>query len=424
VFLKNVLDSDRLEKIRIFLLSSFAFCLPLNQKWSTLILLALVAILLLMKKEKVIFWNLTFLLPPLLYLVIVASLFYSDQFEFRYLEQRASLIAFPIIFSAARLIKEDRIKVFKYFVWGCALAILMCYLNAFYNSISIVNGSVIFKPVVNDQFSFMYSVVRDGNYFFSSWFSLFHQTTYFALYLNASIAIILAFSLWKKNKANYFFLLLFPMVIFQLSSKIGLIICGMIFMIYGLSKLQKIVYKGLFVTVFLAIGTLFILKNPRVKIMTETLMERGITIEPSERYGYSLRLMSWDAALTVFYKNPIIGVGVGDTQAELNQVYANKGYIQPLKEKLNAHNQFLQTMLVGGSIGLIVLLGILWSIFHKVRTSKFNNYKFFNTLFLIMITLSFMLESVLNRYSGISFFFFFYYLIITQEQYKSIVNGN
>lgn len=424
MFLKNVLASDRLEKIRIFLLALFAFCLPLNQKWSTLILLALVAVLLLMKKEKAIFWNLTFLLPPLLYVVIILSLFYSEQFEFRYLEQRASLIAFPIIFSTSRLLQKERIKVFNYFVWGCTLAIVMCYLNAFYNSISIINGDIVFKPVVNDEFSFMYSVVRDGNYFFSSLFSLFHQTTYFALYLNVAIAIILAFTLWKKSKIYYFFLFLFPMVIFQLSSKISLIICVIVFMAYGLSKPQKYLHKVIFIVVFCAVGTLFTLKNPRVKIMAETLIERGITIEPSERYGYSLRLMSWDAALTVYSKNPIIGVGVGDTQTELNQVYADKGYVQPLKEELNAHNQFLQTMLVGGSIGLLVLLGILWSIFQKVRSSHFNSYKFFNTLFLIMITLSFMLESVLNRYSGISLFFFFYYLIITQEQHKPMVNGN
>lgn len=344
--------------------------------------------------------------------------------EFRYLEQRASLIAFPIIFSAVRLNQKEFLKVLEYFVWGCALAVLICYGYAFYNSIVVVNGGMIFKPVVNDEFSFMYSVVRDGNYFFSSHFSVFHQSTYFATYLNAAIAAILAFSLWKKQKVHLFFLVLYPLVIFQLSSKISLLICGLIFMIYGLSRIQNKLYKALFVAAIFSISTLFILKNPRSKIMVETLFEKGFTIDPAERYGYSLRLMSWDAALNVISQNPIIGVGVGDTQSELNAVYKKKGYNQPLKEELNSHNQYLQIMLVCGFYGILALFGLLWFIFKSTQYDILLENRFFIVLFLMMITLSFLFESVLNRYSGISFFIFFYYLIITQEKRKSSDDGN
>ncbi|TMM58951.1 O-antigen ligase family protein [Maribacter algarum] len=424
MFLENVFGLERLEKTRIFLLVLLAFCMPLHQKWSTIVLLALVVVSLVSKKHKATFWSLPFLLPPILYLMIALSLLYSERMEFRYLEQRASLMAFPIIFSASRLTSKDRVKLFEYFVLGCALAVLICFGNAFYNSFSIIDGELIFKPVVNDAFSFMYSVVRDGNYFFSSHFSVFHQTTYFAIYLNTAIAIILAFSLWKKSKIHFILLLLFPLVIFQLSSKISLLICGLIYVVYGLSRIGNKVYKGLFVAIIFSIGTLFLLQNPRSKIMIETLFERGFTIEPSERYGYSLRLMSWDAALYVASKNPFLGVGVGDTQKELNAVYESKGYTQPLKEELNAHNQFLQIALVCGVVGVLIFIWLLWNLIRKSRLSNTPNNRLFNLLFLIMITLSFLFESVLNRFSGISFFFFFYYLIITQEERKTMVNGN
>lgn len=225
---------ERREKTWVFLLALFAFCLPLHQKWSTLVLLALVAISLFMRKEKKTFWNAPFFLPPLLYLIIALSLLYSEQWEFRYLEQRASLVAFPIIFSAAGLIPKDRKKVYEYFILGCAAAVIICYGVAFYNSFSFLEGELVFKPVVNDEFSFMYAVVRDGNYFFSTHFSIFHQTTYFAIYLNVAIALILAFSFWKKSKIYIFLLFLFSLSIFQLSSKISILICGVIFIIYEL----------------------------------------------------------------------------------------------------------------------------------------------------------------------------------------------
>lgn len=424
MFLENIIGGERLEKTRISLLVLLVFCMPLHQKLTTLVILVLVAVSLFSKKHKTIYWNLSFLLPSLLYIMIALSLLYSEQMEFRYLEQRASLLAFPIIISASRLTSKDRDKLFEYFVWGCTLAVLICYGNAFYNSFSIIDGELIFKPVVNDAFSFMYSVVRDGNYFFSSHFSVFHQTTYFAIYLNTAIAIILAFSLWKKSKIHFFLLLLFTLVIFQLSSKISLLICGLIFITYGLSRIRNALYKGLFVAVVFSIGTVFILKNPRSKIMIETLLEKGFTIDPNERYGYSLRLMSWDAALKVASKNPFLGVGVGDTQKELNAVYATKGYNQPLKEELNAHNQFLQIALVCGIVGVLIFIGLLWNLVRKTRLSNASNNRLFNLLFLIMITLSFLFESVLNRFSGISFFFFFYYLIITQEEQKTMVNGD
>jgi len=424
VFLKEIFDLKRRERTWVFLLSLFAFCLPLHQKWSTLVLLALVAISLVMRKEKKTFWNLPFFLPPLLYLIIALSLLYSEQWEFRYLEQRASLVAFPVVFSAVGLIPKDRKRVFEYFIWGCAAAVMICYGVAFYNSLSFLAGELIFKPVVNDEFSFMYAVVRDGNYFFSTHFSIFHQTTYFAIYLNVAIALILAFSFWKKSKIHLFLLLLFSLSIFQLSSKISILICILIFLIYGLYRVKGTINRGLFVAIIFSIGTVFILNNPRGKIMIEALVEKGFKIEPGERYGYGLRLMSWDAAMTVIFNNPILGVGIGDTQNELNAVYLKKEYTHPLKESLNAHNQFLQILLVSGLLGFLTFLAILYSLVQKSRFSIFMDFRFFNTLFLIMITLSFLFESVLNRYSGISFFFFFYYLMITQEERKSSIDGN
>lgn len=416
MILKNIIDKKWFKKATIVLVFLFAFSLPLHQKWSTFTLLILVVISLVQKTNKTVLWTVPFLLPPLLYLIMAISLLYSEQMEFRYLEQRASLIAFPIIFSIARLTKREMFKILEYFTWGCFLAIFVCYVNAFYNSLSLIDGELVFKPVINEEFSFLYSVVRDGNYFFSSYFSIFHQSTYFATYLNAAIAVILAFSLWKKNKIYFFFLALFPLVIFQLSSKISIVICGLIFIVYCIYRIKNIRYRGLFLILFFSITTLLIFINPRSRIMIETISERGLKIEPEERYGYNLRLMSWNAAISVIYKNPVFGVGIGDTQREINKVYKKKGYTQPLKENLNTHNQFLQTTIECGALGLFMIILMLTLGFKQSKFNRDSGMAFLALIYFLIITMNFMFESFLNRYSGISFFSFFYYLMITKSE--------
>lgn len=396
---------------KVFLIMLYAFCIPLHQKWSTLILVFLVAVSLPFIKKEKLFYRKFIVLPVLLYLLISISLLYSEQIELRYLLQRASLIAFPIVFSSIEQEQGFQQKIAEYFVLGCVAAILICFGMAFYNSFSVVNGEILFKPIVNDEFSFLYSVVRDGNYFFSSHFSIFHQTTYFAIYLNCGIAAILAFSLWKKRKVYLFLLILFLVVIFQLSAKVGMLTTGVIFLIYGLQKTDKIWAKAFLFLTVTVLAVFFISKNPRGRAMVNEFKQNGFSVAPDERYGYGLRLLSWDAALEVILKSQPFGVGIGDTQLELDKIYLKKGYTKPLKEHFNAHNQFLQILLATGICGLIVLMLMLWELYKKANGSNKQDVRLFSILFLTLITLAFSFESVLNRYSGISFFVFFYLLI-------------
>ncbi len=407
--------------IRKYLLYAFAFSLSLYSNISTLILVALVILsfFLLIKTNKKTRLNyIIYIMPILLYFITAISIFYSDNTETKYLEQRASLIGFPLIFLTTTLDNISYKKIGLFFVKGCLVAAILCYLNAFYNSFSIIEGKLLFQPVVNEEFSFFYSVVRDGNYFFSSFFSIFHDTIYFAIYLNMAISIILSFSLWRDNKLYFLLLLIFSLTIFQLSSKIGIITCFAIFSIYLLTKITNFYTKIGFLVLILFVGFSFFQFNPRGKSMIKKFEKEGFHINPKERFGYTLRLMSWDAAMELIKENTVFGVGIGDVQPELNTRYRTKGYMTPLGNNFNAHNQFFQTFLESGIIGFILLLLMLNNLYKKELF--FNQEAFFNLSFLIIIILSFLFESVLNRYSGISFFMFFYSLFLN----KNIRNTN
>jgi O-antigen ligase len=103
-----------------------------------------------------------------------------------------------------------------------------------------------------------------------------------------------------------------------------------------------------------------------------------------------------------------MGVGTGDASDELKKEFKNRGYINGYYDNLNAHNQFLEILLENGLIGLILFLTILGYMSY-IAISQRN---ILSGLFIIMMFVFFMFETVLNRLSGISFFAFLSFLLI------------
>ena len=286
-----------------------------------------------------------YIAPILLYLLIGISIFYSEDLEFKYLENRASLFVFPLIFITLKLNDITFKKVLNYFILGCGVAVFIYYCYAFYNSLNIIDERIVFQPVVNNEFSFFYSVVRDGNYFFSSFFSIFHDTIYFSLYMNTAVLAILTGDFLKKSIWYYVALFVFILCIFQLSSKVGIVICFLILGLYLYGKLKSNIHRIAAPLLIMLFGILFFAQNPRGKVMINKFKTEGLSINPNERFGYPLRLMSWDAAFDIIKEKPILGVGVKNAQKVLNQRYKQKGYETPYKQELNVHNAFMQIFL-------------------------------------------------------------------------------
>jgi O-antigen ligase len=125
-------------------------------------------------------------------------------------------------------------------------------------------------------------------------------------------------------------------------------------------------------------------------------------LNPEARYGLQLRLLSWDAAISLIKDRPLKGYGPGETQKRLNHYYDLHGYTEPLRHSHNAHNQFLQTWLETGLTGLFVLSAIFILLFKSVFGKRERRLLFLGLAFVLLLNAAF--ESVLNRFSGISFF--------------------
>ena len=108
------------------------------------------------------------------------------------------------------------------------------------------------------------------------------------------------------------------------------------------------------------------------------------------------------------------GVGTGDTKDEIIENYKKLGSKTINERYLNAHNQYLQTTITLGILGLTSLLLILAGGFRYAI--KKRNVLFFS--FLILISLNMFFESMLEQQAGVIFITLFFTLFCIWEKPK------
>jgi O-antigen ligase len=131
--------------------------------------------------------------------------------------------------------------------------------------------------------------------------------------------------------------------------------------------------------------------------------------------GKALRVAIWKCAWDVVKLNPVWGVGTGDVQDNLQESYRiNKFDFAYLYNSYNAHNQFLETMLALGVIGLLLLL----CSFILPLQWAFKNQNGLYLIFIIFIAANCLTESLFERQKGIVFYAFFNALFLNYSNRK------
>jgi len=119
--------------------------------------------------------------------------------------------------------------------------------------------------------------------------------------------------------------------------------------------------------------------------------------------GRSIRIHKWLNTLELISEQAFLGTGSGDMQDELQKVYKRNDFMIAYNYRFNPHNQYLQTWAATGLVGLFLLFGILLVSLLYALKSK-------NTLyiaFVLLLALSMLTESMLERQKGLVFFSFF-----------------
>ena len=117
----------------------------------------------------------------------------------------------------------------------------------------------------------------------------------------------------------------------------------------------------------------------------------------------------WQNAIELISENPVFGTGIGDVKDQLMGMYRKNNYINGLENQLNPHNQYLQTGVALGLVGIILLV----IIFLNGLVISFKNNDWIAFLFIAIVSLNCLTESMLERRAGILFFALFYSLFFT-----------
>lgn len=343
----------------------------------------------------------------LIYLLYLVGLSWSTDMKYGLfdLEVKLSLFLFPLFFATAALPLFDEAEfghLIRLFALGCITGTLIFFGHACYNWF-----------VDHHPGSFYYTDL--------SWFA---HASYFSMYLVFAVSNILYFFLvhrtvqgfWKKT--IHVLMLLYLMVfIILLSSKAGLLILLAVILFYAalLVFRYKRWYSGI---MFLAVALislligLILLPHAAERIsQAEKDISSKDTLQNSGK-STADRIMIWKASVNILKQHYLFGVGTGDVKDELMAEYRKENAIQALEQKLNAHNQYIQTFLALGIGGLAIL--ILMIFFPALKSFRNDDYIYF--VFLIIIILSFAFESMLETQAGVIFYAFFNTLLFAQKK--------
>lgn len=395
----------------------YAFLIPLPQKLvSGAIILWFILSLFSLRTKQLRFTKIILLLPAL-YLTYLLSMLVTGNFSSHILEHKLSLITFPLIFLLNPYTRGDRNILFKVFITGLIFSGGLSLIYALIRSLDIGTAGLEFNANVLEDRGFIESIRYGGNYFFGRFFSVFHQTVYYALYVTMGIAILLFNSQLFKRQIRFILLAILLFFLFLISNKAAFIALVGLFVYHISTRDISAVRKAQFLGVFLVIAIGFAWTNPRLKNSFESALLQEWKLNKDARYGFETRFLSWDAATSLIKEKPVRGYGAASAQDALNEIYEEKGYRFPLRDRLNAHNQFLQIWLENGLPGLIIWGLVIYAIFNQVKRK--NPLRHLYTAIALIILVNALFESILNRFSGISIVSFAVCLILSDLVWKN-----
>ncbi|MFH1296897.1 MAG: O-antigen ligase family protein [Bacteroidota bacterium] len=338
------------------------------------------------------------LLFLLFYLLYLVGLLYSDNMDYgRFdIEVKLSLGIFPLLFATfePEIFRIIRLRyLFFAFVAGCFFASGFCTVNA-------VIG---------------YVQTGDPDVFSYSRFSMLHHTSYFAMFLNFAVVLILAY--FRENFRSMtrwqligitLLLLYFTLMVVLIASKIGLVSLMTIYLLFTLLILSRkrerkmAPYPVILAVVMVAMMMMSPGTMHRVNTTTDA-MEHVKTVPPDASESTAERILIWRSSVDIIREHPLFGVGTGDVKDALLNEYEQHGIKYAMSRRLDAHNQYFQTTLSLGLVGFLALITMLaWP-----GILAFIRKDYIYVFFILLFSMNILVESMFENQAGVVFYAFF-----------------
>lgn len=333
----------------------------------------------------------------ILFLLYVVGLFFSENMHYglKDIETKISFILLPLVFMfIKRKVPESSVLWAKNgLIFGVAVSIVISIVRAFVCTLDF--GDFCYR---SDHFGYN-----------------MHGTYLTALCLVATIFVL---ELKATNDWVRYFKIIFVFAVLvecyyvkSLSSYLAIVVLVFVYFIYWTIENKR--KKLLFVIPFLCLVGLFAINALPIvkKEVNNTVLKLSDFLTDNEKFlsentnvneSNTVRLVTYSLSSKIISEHPF-GVGTGDVKDELIEVYSANGFYKYGQLKYNSHNTFLQTGISIGWAGIITLLFVLVIPFFNKQLIKCKTL----SLFLLIVLISSVFESFLERQVGIILLSFF-----------------
>lgn len=327
------------------------------------------------------------------FLLTAISVIYSANLKVAVfaLEKKMSLLVFPLVIGSSPPIKVQQFK--QLVIAGIATilaAMSFCLIAATLRMWAGEPGGFLWKDLTAPLNEF--------------------HPTYLSLYINFFIGWLIV-QLFENRRTLtpgkkvliIFVIAFFYLSLILLSSKIHILLGAGIPVICAVCYLTKNKLKFVIPSfvVIIAFGSFVMIKTragERFRHINTLSYELDAPVKTFNEF--TIRLAIAECSWQILKKNMILGVGIGDVYDELDKVYREVDYKFGYLDQQNPHNEFLSQWLATGIIGIFLMIFVLTVLFSSAIRSK----KYDFLILLLLFTVTFLLESVLERQKGIVLF--------------------
>jgi O-antigen ligase len=338
------------------------------------------------------------------YLLLIVGLLWTENhsFAFSKLENKFAFILMPTLLFVT-------VRKWGNFEWKQLLVYSLLFALVMYETLAL------WRYIGQSENSWQFE-------FLSSRFSIFMHRSYFACYLIIGIVLLFenirsAFSISTVALISFF-----SVGVLQTESKAGIVCLFLVFVFqfYSFLKLKHKKFNWILTFSIFLFSTILLTNNPiksRFKSMFDAIGNMQ-TKNNNSVESNTARIIMWSTSIDVWKENFLFGTGTGDYDDELtakNIEYKNFGVA---KERLNSHNQFLNSAVQLGLVGFLVLLMIF------ISSYFFSEKKMWQLLILVVFLINFLVESFLETQAGIILFCTLLLLFYTRnkDEELSIIN--
>jgi len=205
----------------------------------------------------------------------------------------------------------------------------------------------------------------------------------------------------KPHQRNGYFIISGVLIcgIVLLSSRTGLLLSFVVLLMKVFKVKSKIKNKTV-----LLVFLLLLISCLTLTLSIPTLKNRVLKLNEniSSYSGLSFRTKIWKNSIFVFQESSVFGHGLYLSQSKLMNQYTKTNFRRGYIYNLNTHNQYLQTLIDTGLIGLTLLIFMLVFPIRDIRNTPISE-----LLFTVIILVSLIPESFFLRQYGVLFYSFF-----------------